>query len=159
MGQVELELEFNGVGCMFKCQPQQAVLITFFDESHYDSRFGIEAAYLAKSTGVPMERLRHRISYWIHKTVIKEVQTGGKVVYWLNQSYSQEEDIDQEYDEYENTVDYQDMNIQGEVLNKLIEKKITFMLERHGAKSLKNILELMDKKVYQVEGYLFGIQE
>lgn len=117
------------------------------------------------------------MSYWVHQGVVEEHRNNDNQhnschkdnnnytnynnkhsIYFLKEGFEQQNE-QKELHYYETREEGPDMNMSGEVVNRLIEKKVLEMLGHHGGKSLHTLLELLDKKVYTVDNYLFTIHE
>ena len=52
LGHVDLSLTFDNGEFEFKCLPIHAYLISFFDESKFNVRFGVNSEFLATETEI-----------------------------------------------------------------------------------------------------------
>lgn len=77
LGSVEIELEFPAGISLFKCQPIQAIIISFFDEEELGIRSKLKLSEICKKLEVKESKqnyVRHKLFFWIKRKVLKEVK-------------------------------------------------------------------------------------
>lgn len=106
LGSVELKLKFPSGESHFKCQPIQAVLISFFDKRKMNGEKSITLDYLTQQLNTDEDDsegklnksyIRKKMFYWIHKGVIieKKVTTKDPVggMFDIDEGNEEEEDV------------------------------------------------------------------
>eukprot|EP00919_Chromeraceae_sp_WS-2016_P041596 GHVR01099116.1.p1 GENE.GHVR01099116.1~~GHVR01099116.1.p1 ORF type:complete len:114 (-),score=11.61 GHVR01099116.1:213-554(-) len=75
LGHVDLSLSFDNGEFHFKCPPIQAIMITYFDENEMkDPNLGVSSEELSRKLHISPTILKQKMSFWVHKAVIKEVR-------------------------------------------------------------------------------------
>lgn len=102
LGFVNLALSFDNGEFKFKCLPIHAILISYFDE---DSKFlcdlglkaagesGVSIETLSKELNLPPNVIKQRMSFWIHKEVIRESKTFTKGLRRMNSFENENESV------------------------------------------------------------------
>ena len=74
IGSVDIELDFGDDSYSFTCQPVQAVLISYFDETcvHQKTGKGVSLDFLASQLQAHPNYIRQKMFYWVHSGVVKE---------------------------------------------------------------------------------------
>lgn len=82
LGSVKLKLKFPSGVAIFKCQPVQAILISYFDKKTLAGKEDLSLKFLADSMGAKEAYIRPKMQYWVHRGIIvehnnvKEMQDG-----------------------------------------------------------------------------------
>ena len=72
LGHANLTLTFKNGSFDFKCLPIHAVIINYFDEDKMkDAHNGISSEELSASLHVAPNVIKQKMSFWVHKGVIK----------------------------------------------------------------------------------------
>ncbi len=72
LGHVNLTLSFKNGDFDFKCLPIHAVMINYFDEDRMkDPQNGISSEELSNNLHIPPNVIKQKMSFWVHKGVIK----------------------------------------------------------------------------------------
>lgn len=58
LGHVNLSLTFDNGEFDFKCLPVHAFLISYFDESKFNVKFGVSSEFLANETKIPHQIIK-----------------------------------------------------------------------------------------------------
>lgn len=89
LGSVQLELKFNnGAKHTFRCEPIQAIIVSFFDKKQNPSGNPISLDTLAKKAKAQQNYIKSKLYYWLKKGVIVEDKKGGPSSFPANQTSS-----------------------------------------------------------------------
>ena len=79
LGHVNLTLTFDNGSFDFKCMPVHAMLINSFDDSKIKNKsLGISSEELSTDLNLPQNLIKQKMSFWVHKGVIKETRGQNK---------------------------------------------------------------------------------
>ena len=74
LGHVNLTLSFDNGDFPFKCSPVQAILITYFDEDRLGTEGHVSSEALSNDLQMAPKVVKQKMSFWVHKGVVKEAR-------------------------------------------------------------------------------------